>query len=57
MEIEDILGCIDDDIEIGARPVDAGLSNLGRVKGTVTEDNIGCINPSLYFSWGWRRKD
>ena len=40
MDIEDILGCIGDDIEIGARPVDAGLSNLGRVKGTVTEDNI-----------------
>ncbi len=40
MEIEDILGCIGDDIEIGTRPVDAGLSNLGRVKGTVTEDNI-----------------
>ncbi len=40
MEIVDILGCIGDDIEIGTRPVDAGLSNLGRVKGTVTEDNI-----------------
>lgn len=40
MEIEDILGCIGDDIEIGTRPVDAGLSNLGRVKGTMTEDNI-----------------
>ena len=38
MDIEDILDCIGDDIEIGARP--AGLSNLGRVKGTVTEDNI-----------------
>ena len=32
MDTEDILGCIGDDIEIGARPVDAGLSNLGRVK-------------------------
>ena len=40
MDIEDILGCIGDDIEIGARPVDSGLSNLGRVKGIVTEDNI-----------------
>ncbi len=40
MEIVDILGCIGDDIEIGTRPVDAGLSNLGRVKGTMTEDNI-----------------
>lgn len=40
MEIEDIMGCISDDIEIGTRPVDAGLSNLGRVKETVTEDNV-----------------
>ena len=40
MDMEDILGCIGNDIEIGARPVDAGLSNLGRVKGTVTEDNV-----------------
>ena len=40
MDFEDIIGCIGDDIEIGTRPVDAGLSNLGRVKGTLTEDNI-----------------
>lgn len=40
MSIEDIIGCIGDDIEIGTRLVDAGLSNFGRVKGTVTEDNV-----------------
>lgn len=40
MDIEDIIGSIGDDIEIGTRPVDAGLSNLGRVKGTLTEDNV-----------------
>ena len=40
MAIEDIIGCIGDDIEIGTRPVDAGLSNLGRVKETITEDNV-----------------
>ncbi len=40
MDIEDIMGCIGDDIEIGIRPVDAGLSNLGRVRETVTEDNV-----------------
>ena len=40
MSIEDIIGCIGDDIEIGTRPVDAGLSNLGRVKETITEDNV-----------------
>lgn len=40
MSTEDIMACIGDDIETGTRPVDAGLSNLGRVKGTVTEDNV-----------------
>lgn len=40
MEIPDIRNCIGDDIEIDTRPVDAGLSNLGRVKETLTEDNI-----------------
>ena len=40
MDMEDIISSIGDDIEIGTRPVDAGLSNLGRVKGTLTEDNI-----------------
>ena len=40
MDIRDIIDCIGDDVEIGTKPVDAGLSNLGRVKGTVTEDNI-----------------
>ena len=40
MDISDIIGCIGEDIEIGTRPVDAGLSNLGRVTGTVTEDNV-----------------
>lgn len=40
MEIPDIRGCIGDDIEIDTRPVDAGLSNLGRVQETLTEDNV-----------------
>ena len=40
MDISEIIGCISEDIEIGTRPVDAGLSNLGRVTGTVTEDNV-----------------
>lgn len=40
MEASDIRDCIGDDIEIDTRPVDAGLSNLGRVQETVTEDNI-----------------
>ncbi len=60
MDIEDILGCIGDDIEIGARPVDAGLSNLGRVKGTVTEDNIpgeGIIYYDIRFTAYLKEKE
>ena len=49
MDIKDILGRIGDDIEIGARPVEAGLSNLGRVRGTVTEDIlINEMNCQIY---------
>ena len=40
MEIPDIINSIGDDIEIGSRPVDPGLSNLGQVKRTDTEDNV-----------------
>ena len=60
MDIKDILGCIGDDIEIGARPVDAGLSNLGRVKGTVTEDNIpgeGIIYYDIRFTAYPKKKE
>ena len=60
MEIEDILGCIGDDIEIGTRPVDAGLSNLGRVKGTMTEDNIpgeGIIYYDIRFTAYLKEKE
>ena len=60
MDTEDILGCIGDDIEIGARPVDAGLSNLGRVKGTVTEDNVpgeGIIYYDIRFTAYLKEKE
>ena len=60
MDIKDIPGCIGDDIEIGARPVDAGLSNLGRVKGTVTEDNIpgeGIIYYDIRFTAYPKKKE
>ncbi len=40
MEVSDIRDCIGDDIGIDTRPVDAGLSNLGRVQETLTEDNV-----------------
>ncbi len=40
MTVNDIMGCIGNDIDVGSKPVDAGLSNMGRVNETSTEDNI-----------------
>ena len=40
MPIGDILTSIGEDIEIGTRPLDAGLSNIGRVNVSNTEDNV-----------------
>ncbi len=40
MSIEDIMASIGEDIEIGTKPLDAGLSNMGRVSASSTEDNI-----------------
>lgn len=40
MTIEDIMTSIGSDIEIGTRPLDAGLSNMGRVNASSAEDNI-----------------
>lgn len=40
MELEDIMAGIGSDIEVGTKPVDAGLSNTGRISGANTEDNI-----------------
>jgi len=40
MPINEIMSCIGNDIEIGSKPLDAGLSNLGRIKDSNTEDNI-----------------
>ncbi len=40
MPIEDIMASIGENIEIGTRPLDAGLSNMGRVNTSSTEDNI-----------------
>ena len=60
MPIEDIMASIGEDIEIGTRPVDAGLSNLGRVKGTVTEDNIpgeGIIYYDIRFTAYLKEKE
>lgn len=60
MDIPDIMSCIGDDIEIGSRPVDAGLSNLGRVKGTATEDNIpgeGIIYYDIRFTAYHKEKE
>lgn len=40
MSIMDIMDSMGDDIDVGTRPLDAGLSNLGRVNVSNTEDNI-----------------
>lgn len=40
MPIEDIMSSIGNDIEIGTKPLDAGLSNMGRINASSTEDNI-----------------
>ena len=40
MEIKDIISSIGTDIEVGTRPLDPGLSNLGRASLTNTEDNV-----------------
>lgn len=40
MPVEDIISSIGDDIEVGTRPLDPGLSNLGRVNVAGTEDNV-----------------
>lgn len=40
MSVQDIMSCIGDDIEVSSRPVDPGVSNLGRIKGSRTEDNV-----------------
>lgn len=60
MDIRDIMECIGDDIEIGTKPVDAGLSNLGRVKETITEDNVpgeGVIYYDIRFTAYHREKE
>lgn len=40
MPLDDIMDSIGNDIAVGTKPLDAGLSNLGRVNASGTEDNI-----------------
>ena len=40
MAVGDIMDSIGEDIEVGTKPLDAGLSNMGRVNASGTEDNI-----------------
>lgn len=40
MELEEIMSSIGEQIEIGTKPLDAGLSNLGHVQESNTEDNV-----------------
>ena len=53
MPVEEIMESIGNDIEVAARPVDPGLSNLGRIRGTSTEDAVpgeGVIMYDVRFS-------
>lgn len=40
MEIIDIMCSIGNDIEIGTRPIDPGMSNIGQIKKSDTKDNV-----------------
>ena len=40
MTVSDIMSSIGDDIDIGTKPLDVGLSNLGRINLFNTEDNV-----------------
>ncbi|MCM1284387.1 MAG: hypothetical protein NC242_12275 [Roseburia sp.] len=40
MEIFDIINSIGNDIEIGSRPLEPGLSNMGQIQKFDTEDNV-----------------
>lgn len=40
MDVLDIRNCIGNDIDVDTKSVEPGLSNLGRIKGTLTEDSV-----------------
>ncbi len=48
MEIEEIISCIGDDIEVASAALDPGLSNLGRVREDKTEDTVPGEGPVFY---------
>ena len=53
MSMSDIAACIGEDIVVGDTPIDPGLTNLGRIRETRTEDNIpgeGTIFFDIRFS-------
>ena len=57
MELKDIISCISEEIEVGTRPVDPGLSNLGRIMESNAEDNVpgeGRIYYDIRFS-AWHK--
>jgi hypothetical protein len=47
-EITEIISRIGDDIEVSQVPLDAGQTNLGRIKATATEDNVPNEGKILY---------
>lgn len=53
MEIEEIISCIGNNIEVASAALDPGLSNLGRVREDKTEDNVpgeGTVFYDIRFS-------
>lgn len=59
MSLEDIMANIGNDIEVGTKQVAPGLSNLGQIEGSTTEDNIpgeGKIYYDIRFT-AYHKKD
>lgn len=53
LPVEEIMESIGDDIEVESKPEDPGLSNLGRIRGTNTEDSVpgeGSVIYDIRFS-------
>ena len=48
MTMDQAMDCIGDEIEIGARAADPGLSNLGSIRGTNTEDSVPGEGTNIY---------
>lgn len=60
MPVNEVMGSIGSDIEVGKMPVDPGMTNMGRIRGENTEDNVpreGKIFFDIRFSAYHRQKE